>query len=136
MTTNHKWRSPNELVFLDTVSTIKALDAVRIGLCFEEHELLAVCSPYMAPLKESLDNLIDLAAISLGFSKFSRNGVVRYQKSDVITDDYVGIDKDEFVTMIYDSRNDHMMLRSIYNAIVNHDPDDTAVVFENHKKFL
>ena len=40
-----KRNEPNELILLDTVKAINALDAVRVGIGAEDFDMLSLCSP-------------------------------------------------------------------------------------------
>ena len=123
-----KWNEPSELVLLDTVKAINALDAVRIGIGAENFDMMSMCSLYMPPIKNSFKNLIDVAAVSLGFTEISEGGVKRFVKGSLLADDFFEIDRDEFTEMIYRCRYDTEMLHTIYNAFVNHTAEDISKV--------
>ena len=96
-----KRNEPNELILLDTVKAINALDAVRVGIGAEDFDMLSLCSPYMPPLVCAFNELIELAAVSLGFQEVSVNGIKKFTKGSHLNDDYFEIFRDEFTRMIY-----------------------------------
>ena len=101
-----KRNEPSEVVLLDAVKAVNALDAVRIGIGAEDFDMLSLCSPYMPPLVSAFNELIDLAATSLGFQEVSVNGIKKFTKGSHLNDDYFEIFRDEFTRMIYLCRND------------------------------
>ena len=123
-----KRNEPSEVVLLDTVKAINALDAVRIGIGAEDFDMLSLCSPYMPPLVSAFNELIDLAATSLGFQEVSVNGIKKFTKGSHLNDDYFEIFRDEFTRMIYLCRNDTIMLHNIFECFVKHDKKAMATV--------
>lgn len=119
---------PSEVVLLDTVKAINALDAVRIGIGAEDFDMLSLCSTYMPPLVCAFNELIELVAVSLGFQEISVNGIKKFTKGSHLNDDYFEISRDEFTEMIYRCRYDTEMLHTIYNAFVNHTAEDISKV--------
>ena len=126
-----KRNEPSEVVLLDTVKAINALDAVRIGIGAEDFDMLSLCSPYMPPLVSAFNELIDLAATSLGFQEVSVNGIKKFTKGSHLNDDYFEIFRDEFTRMIYLCRNDTIMLHNIFECFVKHDKKAMAAVAEH-----
>ena len=123
-----KRNEPSEVVLLDTVKAINALDAVRIGIGAEDFDMLSLCSPYMPPLVCAFNELIELAATSLGFQEMSVNGIKKFTKGSHLNDDYFEIFRDEFTRMIYLCRNDTIMLHNIFECFVKHDKKAMATV--------
>lgn len=123
-----KRNEPSEVVLLDTVKAINALDAVRIGIGAENFDMLSLCSPYMPPLVCAFNELIELAATSLGFQEMSVNGIKKFTKGSHLNDDYFEIFRDEFTRMIYLCRNDTVMLHHIFECFVKHDKKAMATV--------
>jgi hypothetical protein len=123
-----KRNEPSEVVLLDTVKAINALDAVRIGIGAEDFDMLSLCSPYMPPLVCAFNELIELAATSLGFQEMSVNGIKKFTKGSHLNDDYFEIFRDEFTRMIYLCRNDTVMLHHIFECFVKHDKKAMATV--------
>ena len=123
-----KRNEPSEVVLLDTVKAINALDAVRIGIGAEDFDMLSLCSPYMPPLVCAFNELIELAAVSLGFQEVSVNGIKKFTKGSHLNDDYFEIFRDEFTRMIYLCRNDTVMLHNIFECFVKHDKKAMATV--------
>jgi hypothetical protein len=126
-----KRNEPNELILLDTVKAINALDAVRVGIGAEDFDMLSLCSPYMPPLVCAFNELIELAAVSLGFQEVSVNGIKKFTKGNHLNDDYFEIFRDEFTRMIYLCRNDTVMLHNIFECFVKHDKKAMAAVAEH-----
>ena len=126
-----KRNEPNELILLDTVKAINALDAVRVGIGAEDFDMLSLCSPYMPPLVSAFNELVELAAVSLGFQKVSVNGIKKFTKGSHLNDDYFEIFRDEFTRMIYLCRNDTVMLHNIFECFVKHDKKAMAAVAEH-----
>ena len=126
-----KRNEPNELILLDTVKAINALDAVRVGIGAEDFDMLSLCSPYMPPLVCAFNELIELAAVSLGFQEVSVNGIKKFTKGSHLNDDYFEIFRDEFTRMIYLCRNDTIMLHNIFECFVKHDKKAMAAVAEH-----
>ena len=122
---------PNEFVLLDTVKAINALDTVRVGIGAEDFDMLSLCSPYMPPLVSAFNELVELAAVSLGFQKVSVNGIKKFTKGSHLNDDYFEIFRDEFTRMIYLCRNDTIMLHNIFECFVKHDKKAMATVAEH-----
>lgn len=123
-----KRNEPSEVVLLDTVKAINALDAVRIGIGAEDFDMLSLCSPYMPPLVCAFNELIELTATSLGFQEMSVNGIKKFTKGSHLNDDYFEIFRDEFTRMIYLCRNDTVMLHHIFECFVKHDKKAMATV--------
>lgn len=126
-----KRNEPNELILLDTVKAINALDAVRVGIGAEDFDMLSLCSPYMPPLVCAFNELIELAAVSLGFQEVSVNGIKKFTKGSHLNDDYFEIFRDEFTRMTYLCRNDTVMLHNIFECFVKHDKKAMATVAEH-----
>ena len=126
-----KRHEPSEVVLLDTVKAINALDAVRIGIGAEDFDMLSLCSPYMPPLVSAFNELVELAAVSLGFQEVSVNGIKKFTKGSHLNDDYFEIFRDEFTRMIYLCRNDTIMLHNIFECFVKHDKKAMAAVAEH-----
>ena len=126
-----KRNEPNELILLDTVKAINALDAVRVGIGAEDFDMLSLCSPYMPPLVCAFNELVELAAVSLGFQEVSVNGIKKFTKGSHLNDDYFEIFRDEFTRMIYLCRNDTIMLHNIFECFVKHDKKAMAAVAEH-----
>ena len=122
---------PNEFVLLDTVKAINALDTVRVGIGAEDFDMLSLCSPYMPPLVSAFNELVELAAVSLGFQEVSVNGIKKFTKGSHLNDDYFEIFRDEFTRMIYLCRNDTVMLHHIFECFVKHDKKAMASVAEH-----
>ena len=122
---------PNEFVLLDTVKAINALDTVRVGIGAEDFDMLSLCSPYMPPLVSAFNELVELAAVSLGFQEVSVNGIKKFTKGSHLNDDYFEIFRDEFTRMIYLCRNDTVMLHHIFECFVKHDKKARAAVAEH-----
>ena len=131
-----KRNEPNELILLDTVKAINALDAVRVGIGAEDFDMLSLCSPYMPPLVCAFNELIELAAVSLGFQEVSVNGIKKFTKGSHLNDDYFEIFRDEFTRMIYLCRNDTVMLHHIFECFVKHDKKAMATVAEHFVYYL
>ena len=126
-----KRNEPNELILLDTVKAINALDAVRVGIGAEDFDMLSLCSPYMPPLVCAFNELIELAAVSLGFQEVSVNGIKKFTKGSHLNDDYFEIFRDEFTRMIYLCRHDTVMLHHLFECYVKHDRDAMGAVAEH-----
>ena len=126
-----KRNEPNELILLDTVKAINALDAVRVGIGAEDFDMLSLCSPYMPPLVCAFNELIELAAVSLGFQEVSVNGIKKFTKGSHLNDDYFEIFRDEFTRMIYLCRHDTVMLHHLFECFVKHDRDAMGAVAEH-----
>lgn len=122
---------PNEFVLLDTVKAINALDTVRVGIGAEDFDMLSLCSPYMPSLVSAFNELVELAAVSLGFQEVSVNGIKKFTKGSHLNDDYFEIFRDEFTRMIYLCRNDTIMLHNIFECFVKHDKKAMAAVAEH-----
>ena len=122
---------PNEFVLLDTVKAINALDTVRVGIGAEDFDMLSLCSPYMPPLVSAFNELVELAAVSLGFQEVSVNGIKKFTKGSHLNDDYFEIFRDEFTMMIYLCRNDTIMLHNIFECFIKHDKKAMAAVAEH-----
>ena len=122
---------PSEVILLDTVKAISELDKVRVGIGAEDFDMLSLCSPYMPPLVCAFNELIELAATSLGFQEISVNGIKKFTKGCHLNDDYFEISRDEFTRMIYLCRNDTVMLHNIFECFVKHDEKAMAVVAEH-----
>ena len=130
------WKKPNEIAFYDTVATIKASDAVRMNLKLEDFEYLLFHSPYISPLMSASDSLFELAAASLGLYPVVKGGRKMYQSGSITNEDFIIIDKEDFVSMIYDCVNDHTMLHNIYEAFVNHDAEASDAVMKKYETLL
>ena len=126
-----KRNEPNELILLDTVKAINALDAVRVGIGAEDFDMLSLYSPYMPPLVCAFNELIELAAVSLGFQEVSVNGIKKFTKGSHLNDDYFEIFRDEFTRMIYLCRHDTVMLHHLFECFVKHDRDAMGAVAEH-----
>ena len=126
-----KRNEPNELILLDTVKAINALDAVRVGIGAEDFDMLSLCSPYMPPLVSAFNELVELAAVSLGFQEVSVNGIKKFTKGSHLNDDYFEIFRDEFTRMIYLCRHDTVMLHHLFECFVKHDRDAMGAVAEH-----
>lgn len=126
-----KFDKPSELVLLDTVKAINALDAVRMGVGAEDYEMMSLCCPYLPVLADAFNKLIELAAISLGFRGISDNGIKKYVKGSLLEKDFFEINFGEFAAMIYSCRFDTVMLHNIYECFVSHNADAVAAVAEN-----
>ena len=126
-----KRNEPNELILLDTVKAINALDAVRVGIGAEDFDMLSLCSPYMPPLVCAFNELIELAAVSLGFQEVSVNGIKKFTKGSHLNDDYFEIFRDEFTRMIYLCRHDTVMMHHLFECFVKHDRDAMGAVAEH-----
>lgn len=122
---------PSEAILLDTVKTINELDKVRVAIGAEDFDMLSLCSPYMPPLVCAFNELIELAATSLGFQEVSVNGIKKFTKGCHLNDDYFEIFRDEFTRMIYLCRNDTVMLHNIFECFVKHDKKAMATVAEH-----
>lgn len=122
---------PSEAILLDTVKTINELDKVRVAIGAEDFDMLSLCSPYMPPLVCAFNELIELAATSLGFQEVSVNGIKKFTKGSHLNDDYFEIFRDEFTRMIYLCRNDTVMLHNIFECFVKHDKKAMATVAEH-----
>ena len=122
---------PSEAILLDTVKTINELDKVRVAIGAEDFDMLSLCSPYMPPLVSAFNELVELAAGSLGFQKVSVNGIKKFTKGSHLNDDYFEIFRDEFTRMIYLCRNDTVMLHHIFECFVKHDKKAMATVAEH-----
>ena len=122
---------PSEVILLDTVKAINELDKVRVGIGAEDFDMLSLCSPYMPPLVSAFNELVELAAVSLGFQKVSVNGIKKFTKGSHLNDDYFEIFRDEFTRMIYLCRNDTVMLHHIFECFVKHDKKAMATVAEH-----
>ena len=122
---------PREAILLDTVKTINELDKVRVAIGAEDFDMLSLCSPYMPPLVCAFNELIELAATSLGFQEVSVNGIKKFTKGCHLNDDYFEIFRDEFTRMIYLCRNDTVMLHHIFECFVKHDKKAMATVAEH-----
>ena len=122
---------PSEAILLDTVKTINELDKVRVAIGAEDFDMLSLCSPYMPPLVCAFNELVELAAVSLGFQKVSVNGIKKFTKGSHLNDDYFEIFRDEFTRMIYLCRNDTVMLHHIFECFVKHDIKAMATVAEH-----
>jgi len=122
---------PSEAILLDTVKTINELDKVRVAIGAEDFDMLSLCSPYMPPLVCAFNELIELAATSLGFQEISVNGIKKFTKGSHLNDDYFEISKEEFTAMIYLCRNDTVMLHNIFECFVKHDKKAMATVAEH-----
>ena len=124
---------PSEAILLDTVKTINELDKVRVAIGAEDFDMLSLCSPYMPPLVSAFNELVELAAVSLGFQKVSVNGIKKFTKGSHLNDDYFEIFRDEFTRMIYLCRNDTVMLHNIFECFVKHDKKAMATVNKSSK---
>lgn len=122
---------PSEAILLDTVKTINELDKVRVAIGAEDFDMLSLCSPYMPPLVSAFNELVELAAVSLGFQKVSVNGIKKFTKGSHLNDDYFEIFRDEFTRMIYLCRKDTVMLHHIFECFVKHDKKAMATVAEH-----
>ena len=122
---------PSEAILLDTVKTINELDKVRVAIGAEDFDMLSLCSPYMPPLVCAFNELIELAATSLGFQTISVNGIKKFTKGCHLNDEYFEIHRDEFTRMIYLCRNDTVMLHNIFECFVKHDEKAMAAVAEH-----
>lgn len=122
---------PSEVILLDTVKAINELDKVRVGIGAEDFDMLSLCSPYMPPLVCAFNELIELAATSLGFQEISVNGIKKFTKGCHLNDDYFEISKEEFTATIYLCRNDTVMLHNIFECFVKHDEKAMAAVAEH-----
>lgn len=121
----------SEAILLDTVKTINELDKVRVAIGAEDFDMLSLCSPYMPPLVCAFNELIELAATSLGFQEISVNGIKKFTKGCHLNDDYFEIQRDEFTRMIYLCRNDTVMLHNTFECFVKHDEKAMAAVAEH-----
>ena len=126
-----KRTEPNEIILLDTIKAINALDAVRVGIGAEDFDMLSLCSPYMPPLVCAFNELVELAAVSLGFQLISVNGIEKYIKGSHLNDDYFEIARDELTRMIYLCRGDTVILHNIFECFVKHDKKAMATVAEH-----
>ena len=54
----------------------------------------------------------------------------------ITNEDFIIIDKEDFVSMIYDCVNDHTMLHNIYEAFVNHDAEASDAVMKKYETLL
>ena len=126
-----KRNEPSEAILLDTVKTINELDKVRVAIGAEDFDMLSLCSPYMPPLVCAFNELIELAATSVGFQEISVNGIKKFTKGCHLNDDYFEIFRDEFTRMIYLCRNDTIMLHNIFECFVKHDKKAMATVAEH-----
>ena len=124
---------PSEAILLDTVKTINELDKVRVAIGAEDFDMLSLCSPYMPPLVSAFNELVELAAVSLGFQKVSVNGIKKFTKGSHLNDDYFEIFRDEFTRMIYLCRNDTVMLHHIFECFVKHDIEMTFTELNRRK---
>ena len=79
----------------------------------------------------AFNELVELAAVSLGFQKVSVNGIKKFTKGSHLNDDYFEIFRDEFTRMIYLCRNDTVMLHHIFECFVKHDKKAMATVAEH-----
>ena len=122
---------PSEAILLDTVKTINELDKVRVAIGAEDFDMLSLCSPYMPPLVSAFNELVELAAVSLGFQKVSVNGIKKFTKGSHLNDDYFEIFRDEFTRMIYLCRHDTVMLHHLFECFVKHDRDAMGAVAEH-----
>ena len=122
---------PSEVILLDTVKAINELDKVRVGIGAEDFDMLSLCSPYMPPRVCAFNELIELAATSVGFQEISVNGIKKFTKGCHLNDDYFEISKEEFTAMIYLCRNDTVMLHNIFECFVKHDERAMAAVAEH-----
>ena len=122
---------PSEAILLDTVKTINELDKVRVAIGAEDFDMLSLCSPYMPPLVSAFNELVELAAVSLGFQKVCVNGIKKFTNGSHLNDDYFEIFRDEFTRMIYLCRNDTVMLHHIFECFVKHDKKAMATVAEH-----
>ena len=122
---------PSEVILLDTVKAINELDKVRVGIGAEDFDMLSLCSTYMPPLVSAFNELVELAAVSLGFQEVSVNGIKKFTKGSHLNDDYFEIFRDEFTRMIYLCRNDTVMLHNIFECFVKHDKKAMATVAEH-----
>lgn len=122
---------PSEVILLDTVKAINELDKVRVGIGAEDFDMLSLCSPYMPPLVSAFNELVELAAVSLGFQEVSVNGIKKLTKGSHLNDDYFEIFRDEFTRMIYLCRNYTIMLHNIFECFVKHDKKAMATVAEH-----
>lgn len=127
---------PNEFVLLDTVKAINALDTVRVGIGAEDFDMLSLCSPYMPSLVCAFNELIELAATSVGFQEISVNGIKKFTKGCHLNEDYFEIFRDEFTRMIYLCRNDTVMLHNIFECFVKRDKDAMAAVAKDFVYYL
>ena len=126
-----KRNEPNEVILLDAVKAINALDTVRDAIGAEDFDMLSLCSPYMPPLVCAFNELIELAATALGFQEISVNDIKKFTKGCHLNDDYFEISKEEFTAMIYLCRNDTLMLHNIFECFVKHDEKAMAAVAEH-----
>ena len=122
---------PSEVILLDTVKTINELDKVRVAIGAEDFDMLSLCSPYMPPLVCAFNELIELAATSLGFQEISVNGIKKFTKGSHLNDDYFEISREEFTAMVYLCRSDTLMLHNIFECFVKHDKKAMAAVAEH-----
>ena len=122
---------PSEAILLETVKPINELDKVRVAIGAEDFDMFSLCSPYMPPLVCAFNELIELAATSLGFQEISVNGIKKFTKGCHLNDDYFEIFRDEFTRMIYLCRNDTVMLHNIFECFVKHDKKAMAAVAEH-----
>ena len=122
---------PSEAILLDTVKTIHELDKGRVAIGAEDFDMLSLCSPYMPPLVCAFNELIELAATSLGFQEISVNGIKKFTKGCHLNDDYFEIQRDEFTRMIYLCRHDTVMLHHLFECFVKHDRDAMGAVAEH-----
>ena len=127
---------PSEAILLDTVKTINELDKVRVAIGAEDFDMLSLCSPYMPPLVCAFNELIELAATSLGFQEISVNGIKKFTKGCHLNDDYFEIQRDEFTRMIYLCRNDTVMLHNTFECFVKHDEKAMAAVAKDFVYYL
>ena len=131
-----KRNEPSEAILLDTVKTINELDKVRVAIGAEDFDMLSLCSPYMPPLVCAFNELIELAATSVGFQEISVNGIKKFTKGCHLNDDYFEIFRDEFTRMIYLCRNDTIMLHNIFECFVKRDKDAMAAVAKDFVYYL
>lgn len=127
-----KRNEPSEVILLDAVKAINALDTVRDAIGAEDFDMLSLCSPYMPLLVSAFNELVELTAVSLGFQEVSLNdGIKKFTKGCHLNDDYFEISKEEFTAMIYLCRNDTVMLHNIFECFVKHDEKAMAAVAEH-----
>ena len=128
-----KWKDPNFTVFIETVNALNALDAAKMNTDTEGFEMLSLCSPYTRHIANAFESIIELASVSLGFTRRNNPDGVKYVKGCPLNNDYCEMSKTDFIDMIYRSRYDTVMLHAIYNAFVNRMSNDIALIARHFK---
>ena len=112
-----KWKDPNFTVFKETVNALNALDAARMNIDTEGFEMLSLCSPYTRHIANAFESIIELAAVSLGFTRRNNPDGVKYVKGCPLNNDYCEMSKTDFIDMIYRSRYDQRRCNNIKRRI-------------------